>query len=71
MGRIFVASEIGLAGRADVATRTSRVRVSGRGQGQTATHVRKVTTACSVGNGAMEQISSGELEKNEIKHSKL
>jgi hypothetical protein len=69
MGRIFAVSEIGLAGRADVATRTSRVGVSGRGQGQMTTHIGKVTTTGSVGNEEMEQISSGELEKNEIKHS--
>jgi hypothetical protein len=65
MGRIFATSEIGLAGRTDVATRTSKVGVSGRGRGRTTTHVGKMT-ASSVGNGASGQISSGGVRKNEI-----
>jgi hypothetical protein len=60
MGCIVVTSNIGLAGWADVATRTSRVGVSRRGQSRTTTHV---------GNGASGWISSGDVEKNEIEHS--
>ncbi|PWZ41707.1 hypothetical protein Zm00014a_027758 [Zea mays] len=69
MGRIFVTSDIRHAGRDDVATRTSRVGASRRGQSRTTTHIGKVTTAGSVGNGASGQISSGDVEKNEIEHS--
>jgi hypothetical protein len=64
-----VTSVSGLAGRADVATRTSMVGASRRGQSRTTTHVGKVTTAGSVANGASGQISSGDVEKNEIEHS--
>jgi hypothetical protein len=69
MCRIFMTSEIRLAGRAGVATRTSRVEASRRGQGWTTTHIGKVTTTGSVGNRVSGQISLGDVEKNEIEHS--